>query len=1299
NADFPYAEQDTTKANDYAHAYNLTKITLPSGGEIKVDYEANHYAFTQNRRAMEMIEVAGAGDKNSSYPGTTNLFKTQNSPPALNAETGNNRIYLKLHKTVSSKAEFFEKYLRGAFGDKTMADGYLYFRFLTRINSVNSPVPGGKYEYVPGYVQVDDYDIGFDQASNQAYGYLDIRHVGVQDFNLPPKIPITIPPVFYTSAIAKTAWQFTRIHLPKVAYGNTLTNTPQNFGQQVVTELANTVAQMKKFVVGFNNSMLIDRFSQEFVPEKSWMRLCSPEGDKIAGGSRVKSIRISDVWDKMDAPNGKTFEYGQTYDYTTVENGKTISSGVAAYEPALGGDENPFRQPQIYSLKPILAPATEYIQEEPFGESFFPSAQIVYSKVTVKNLQHPNVKRTATGAVVHEFFTARDFPTITENTGAKSIQKKTKGILKQLLLKHKDYMTATEGFVIELNDMHGKPKKQSVFDEGGTKISGVEYRYKHRGNRLVNERIPVVNTHGVIENATIGLEFSMFTDSREMFSKTRDMGLELNSDNFLLGFWPFISVIPLPTYHVEETRFRSMVTMKVVQRYGILDETIAYDLGASVSTKNLAFDAETGEVLLTETSNEFEDPIFNFNIPAHWAYEGMRGAYQNLGAEFSGVSVTAGIYNAPLHYFFTPGDEIIEVLPTTGPTNPQKFWVKDVDRSTGEVYLIDEYGYPIPAFFGRIKIVRSGARNQQMSSIGSVTSLRKPFNNYGDLDFNNKEIINASATEFSDRWQTWCSKKMKELPPCKCKESQAGIQMMGMLNSQISGGQFMLRPKTSPLPLSAGQFPQFQQLLDNECNLNYPGSQYWLAIELVGNALVISFGKSYSDLPPCWKECLVIPGFGILLNPPYGPAPTVQQFINLKPDLSACDGKGFCFSAKVLTYFDQNGGNLSKTPFAAVFNFCGQGNCFPSFNCEPASPQSLCDSKIVNPYRTTNRGVFRPLRSWAYLTDRKQAPAGVNIRVDGAFNVFSSFWTMPQILSQTGIPPIWESKKTDWTWTSEVTRYNPIGNELENRDPLDRYAAELTGYAHTQVTATAKNARYRQIAFDGFEDYEFDRLNNLNPCIRRHFGFDGQLVKRDTSHSGKYALQLAAGANTVTKDTIVLPACTAPLGSKPANQPFMLDECDCVGVFSPDPGKYVFSAWVRESRDAFALNFNQASVTISDGVLTTQTFKAEGPIIEGWQRISGEFEISTTAKNIEIKLNAAPDVPTWFDDVRAHPFDASFKSFVYDDVSLRFTYELDENNFFTKYEYDQQGALERVKKETIRGVMTLKDVRFGQKKN
>jgi hypothetical protein len=53
------------------------------------------------------------------------------------------------------------------------------------------------------------------------------------------------------------------------------------------------------------------------------------------------------------------------------------------------------------------------------------------------------------------------------------------------------------------------------------------------------------------------------------------------------------------------------------------------------------------------------------------------------------------------------------------------------------------------------------------------------------------------------------------------------------------------------------------------------------------------------------------------------------------------------------------------------------------------------------------------------------------------------------------------------------------------------------------------------------------------------------------------------------------------------------------------------------------------------------------------------------------------------------------KSYVYNSIDLRYMAELDENNYATFYEYDEDGALIRVKKETERGIMTIQENRYG----
>jgi hypothetical protein len=163
----------------------------------------------------------------------------------------------------------------------------------------------------------------------------------------------------------------------------------------------------------------------------------------------------------------------------------------------------------------------------------------------------------------------------------------------------------------------------------------------------------------------------------------------------------------------------------------------------------------------------------------------------------------------------------------------------------------------------------------------------------------------------------------------------------------------------------------------------------------------------------------------------------------------------------------------------------------------------------------------------------------------------------------------------------------------------------------------------------------------------------------------------------------------------------------CPGDFAPIPGKeYVFSAWVKDDMALQAGEHsyeNTCSVTISfelsDNKTETKTLKPSGSIIDGWQRIHAAFTVPEHACKIGVELNNnSQSDEVYFDDIRIHPFNASLKSFVYDPQTLRLSAELDDNNYATFYEYDEEGALIRVKKETERGVMTIREARQGQQK-
>ncbi|MDB5256584.1 MAG: hypothetical protein JWM14_1279 [Chitinophagaceae bacterium] len=778
-SEYPYVDQDTTKANRYARAWCMNEIQLPSGGKITVDYEADDYAYVQDRAAMQMFKISGTSKSPiSNWDGTSTGASTPiNNSPLMEGGNGASYsyVYFQLQNPIPAGTS-------KAAADHIISRDYIkkmpnmYFRFLVNLQQ---PGKDPAYEYVPGYVSFnsnDSYGAVVPTSGDIKYAYVRIKGTGVQlDGGGDEVNPISL-----------AAWQFSRLYLPKIAFKQP--DPSDKLSSQALQALVSTFTAVQQFIGGFNRCMRNEDFGKQFVKEKSWIRLYNPIGKKLGGGHRVKRIVLNDQWSSLAGQsNYENSKYGQEYDYTqtiTVEGEqRVISSGVAAYEPLPGGDENAMRTPIFQTQSLLLAPSNTYYLEEPFGESFFPSASVGYSKVTVKNLQFNNVKGNATGKVVHEFYTAKDFPTITKRTGIDTRPSKVNDILKLFKIQLFDYMNVSQGYVVELNDMHGKPKADWVYQEGNdAAISGVEYQYKTNAsstapylhttqtlktikldnNVNVMSKYPGDNNKFISSNL-MGVDVDVITDMRSSSSISVSGGVQVNLDMFLTVAVPIFVPDILPSFNAQAKAFNTAVMTKVINRYGVLEKTIAHDLGASVTTKNLLWDKETGEVLLTETTNQFDDPIYNFNYPAHWTYDQMGLSYKNVGFTLkTPVLLTSGVNNAP--QYFTKGDELmlmyIDPADRKVKYKPQVYSVLTVGSNS--LSIVDRTGQaPDLSQLYIIKVLRSGRRNLQTTSVGTVTTLVNPMvdvdgnGSFDRLDFN--KILNASAVEYSEFWKTFCA--------------------------------------------------------------------------------------------------------------------------------------------------------------------------------------------------------------------------------------------------------------------------------------------------------------------------------------------------------------------------------------------------------------------------------------------------------------------------------------------------------------------------------------------------------------
>jgi len=765
NADFPYAVQDSTQAARNAAAWTLDSIVLPSGGRIKVDYESDDYAYVQNKRATQMFTVAGFSAKEPDKLGDVdnNLYGL----------IDNQYIAINVPKAVSSREEVYARYLQGL--EK------VYFRLFVNMPSDKFGKGG---EYVPCYATLDPNKYGYFNNGNTIW----IRVKAIS-----PSGQLDMATSVY-SPLAKVAIQYLRLNLPSKAYPGS--DVGDDIGlEDAVKILFSQADNLMNSVMSFDRNARIKQWARTVDVGRTLVRLNSPYYKKMGGGIRVKRVKIYDHWDAMAKQRESV--YGQEYQYTTTKsiNGvnETISSGVASYEPMLGGEENPWKLPIEYieQVAP-LAPINLGYTEAPLGESLFPGASVGYSKVRVRTIHAKNV-RSANGFTETRFYTSYDFPTLVDMTSLTDGKKRFRPDLQNFLkINVRHFIGLSQGFKVELNDMNGKMKSQATYGEADSlgyitytenyyRVDNQQSEFKH-----LNSTVMTIDPNGVIDSsATIGKDIELMMDMREQHSVTNAYNLDINPALFSFSLPPFW-LIPtfLSLHHREETLYHSVAATKVITRHGILDSVLSVDKGSQVTARNLLYDAETGDVVLSSTKNEFNDPQYHFSWPSGWTYDGMSGAYKNIGVVLNGVNINQGRFTNGINAndYFAAGDEILigskqktggddctpDIATFRAPAILYAIDANVLKGGTPDIYFTDRDGTPFTGNDIAMKIIRSGRRNIA-AGVGEVTLLANPLvksgNNYA-LIFDTTKVISASATEFKQIWKV--ADKMKSGKVLSC---------------------------------------------------------------------------------------------------------------------------------------------------------------------------------------------------------------------------------------------------------------------------------------------------------------------------------------------------------------------------------------------------------------------------------------------------------------------------------------------------------------------------------------------------
>lgn len=1152
NSIYPYSLQTEATANTNAAAWNLSKILLPSGGQLEVEYESDDYAYVQDRRATRMMSLAYMTYDTTQNKG--NYLYDLNDRGKL---TDHDIVYINVPDICYSKQEVFNKYLQGI--------NQLAFKL-----AVNMP---NKKEYITMYANIKNY--GFVSNEN--------------------KIWIQLHMVDGYSPLTLTSLDYMREHLPAQAYVGYAPEGAtgwEEFAQALeglVEGLKGAFKSPIKFLMG-------EKKAQTIVLAESFVRLNVPDYKKYGGGHRVKAIRIKDNWEAMTQQY--TSVYGQKYDYTKTEivdgEPKVISSGVASYEPSIGGEENPFQEILRISNRLPLGPANYEAIEMPVMDAFFPAPVVGYSKVTVSSVKsatpaaHGVKSRSGTGKQVTEFYTARDFPVSWDYTRIDPSSDKKQHVPSSFAFFKSyafDSRAISQGFRVQLNDMHGKIKSQSSYAETdlNSRISYTEYRYRNTGGKGLNEQFDFVHqkTGGEIKPGNMGVDIELMTDTREFTVKSKSTSLQGQMDWFpfaIFQIWlPFI----WPTFSKSENNYRAVTTTKVINYHSIVDSVIAIEKGSAVATKNLLYDAETGNTILTRTNNEFDRPVYQTTYPAYWAYSGMGPAYKNIDARIAGVSFLdgkiSGLTNQEIQTFFESGDEIYIKAGSLASAcdgiklsdaSVKRIWVMDKNKDYSSLtnpnpdfIFIDANGIPYTRSNVTMRIVRSGKRNILSAQLQNFVSLSTPDSVVGGKrvlvfeSVKDKNVLNSSAMEYKEKWQTDKDviKRLKMIPQ---PDITQGANLI--VNGDFSAGYTGFSSN-----YVVGNNPGTYQIKPavNGCVDHTTGT---------GNMMVVDGSTtpaSTTTTPATWtvwaQTVTVVPNrvysFSMWAQAVYHNNPSLLRVYINNVEFTQLQLTTTCAWLNASKYWN----SLTATSAYIRIICVGTSSSGNDFALDDISFNSLaqpsCDvnelpdctgylEKQINPYRKGLLGTFRSHRSMLFYGERVQGQNAIEtptaIDKDGTLAGFLPYWNFNV---NNNLTPVVSPK---WVWNSEITRVNARGLELETRDAMDIYTAAQYGYAKNLPIAITNNSKINEMAYNGFEDVDYKEALNkgsVDVCTNnQHFYFDKTaVVNTETvgfnAHTGKNMIRVNASGEIKSTFSANIPANYFPLEFKKDTTKFLYE--------------------------------------------------------------------------------------------------------------------------------------------------------------
>lgn len=665
-------QQELTDAEKESYdpaAWQLKQITLPSGGQILVEYEEKDYSYIQDRDPMTMVSLVGDG------------YELAGGGPAFLGQPYYDINIEDLGIEISDIPEQVAK-LKEYFSEEKM-----YFKFLFKLKGSDIPtLDDCLSDYISGYTKVDAANIRkvgdairiplADQENHDGYTGTPLQ--ACYDF-------------YSTQRVGK--WHSKNGYDCVGEFEDEMENELWRFEDNYFERQA-FIAKYSAKLFGLSGNMRYgipakSKVGEAINQQLSYLKLPMIKS-KRGGGVRVKRLLMFDYgMEKGDAVLlGNEYKYE---DFVRDKDGnivKVISSGVVDSEPSIEDDAlvtfMPRKDQKWYSR--ITAGEDKEQSEGPLGRSILSGNSVMHSRVVVENIHKGE---TGTGFTVSEFTTPKDFPfdmpyevddvdnnyysDLTDNAdNAFGVQKtplsdnqkvSSLAIPAGLFFFKQHKVWATQGFRF-IKMQYGQPKQIVTYGgdyspetiDQAVRSSAQIYEYYKPG-----EKIKVLNPDGTVAYQLPGKEMDVAMESKSILDKTFDFSIDVD---LAIGVTPPPPVIVSGalSFSLNHDELNTHAMSKVISYPAIIKSIKSFSNGVESKTENLAFNPITGQVMLTRTEDAFDQleilnkgtqdgSIYSLSLPAAWYYEGLGRKYEK-GVDYSATrtnQLSAGVSSIVSH--------------------------------------------------------------------------------------------------------------------------------------------------------------------------------------------------------------------------------------------------------------------------------------------------------------------------------------------------------------------------------------------------------------------------------------------------------------------------------------------------------------------------------------------------------------------------------------------------------------------------------------------------------------------------